>query len=107
MLQMPSGDTNKKYNGAACSKVLECIYEASNGRDDQLEYVKRLLTSYVIGNGDYHLKNISMVYVPEGDQVGRYKLSPVYDVVNTAIYKEDGFVLYLEFYENENIEPTV
>jgi serine/threonine-protein kinase HipA len=107
MLQMLSGDTNLKYNGAACSQVLACIYDASKGRDDQLKYIKRLLVSYVIGNGDYHLKNISMVYLPEGGQNGRYQLSPVYDVLNTAVYGEGGYVMCLDFYEDENSEPKV
>ncbi len=107
MLGLSSGKSNNKYDGAACDKVLNLIYSASKGRTDQLEYMKRLLMSYLIGNGDYHLKNISMVYDQINEQTGRYKMSPVYDVLNTCIYRQDLFPMCLAFYEHNSQEPAV
>jgi serine/threonine-protein kinase HipA len=41
----------------------------------------------LLRNGDAHLKNFSLIYdVPNGD----VKLSPLYDVVTTMIYKVDN-----------------
>lgn len=40
------------------------------------------VASFWIGNGDLHLKNISLL----ADLAGRYSLSPVYDLLCTAIY---------------------
>lgn len=54
------------------------------GRDKEslLEFIRRLTFSILISNGDYHLKNWSLIY-----QDGRIpKLSPAYDLVSTAHY---------------------
>src|ERR1700722_7193622 len=56
------------------------------GRDTEslLEFTRRLTFSVLISNGDYHLKNWSLIY-PDG-RVPR--LSPAYDLVSTAYYME-------------------
>lgn len=41
------------------------------------------LSSFWLGNGDLHLKNISLL----ADRAHRYALSPAYDIVGTAPYK--------------------
>ncbi|MFJ7996620.1 type II toxin-antitoxin system HipA family toxin [Streptomyces sp. NPDC096310] len=50
------------------------------------EFARRLAFFVVIGNGDAHLKNWSLIYpdarVPT--------LSPAYDLVSTALYREQG-----------------
>lgn len=46
------------------------------------------LVSFWIGNGDLHLKNISLL----ADAEGRYHLSPVYDLLTTAPY---GYIYQL------------
>lgn len=50
-----------------------------------LEFVRRLFFSYAIGNGDMHLKNVSLLY-PDGR---RPVLSPAYDLVCTAPYLDN------------------
>lgn len=47
-------------------------------------YWRYVLFSCMVGNGDAHLKNFSLLYSAEGEPVPQ--LSPVYDVVNTQIY---------------------
>ncbi|WP_327024383.1 type II toxin-antitoxin system HipA family toxin [Micromonospora sp. NBC_01739] len=63
---------------------------AYRGRDvDALrEFVRRLTFNILIGNGDAHLKNWSLIY-PNG-RIPR--LSPAYDLVSTHLYRslEDG-----------------
>lgn len=44
----------------------------------------RLVTFALVGNCDAHLKNFSLLETPTG-----LRLSPAYDILNTAIY--DGF----------------
>lgn len=46
------------------------------------ELFLQFLGSFWLGNGDLHLKNISLA----GDDAGAIHLSPVYDIVNTALY---------------------
>lgn len=55
------------------------------GRDlaSYLRFVRRLFFSFAIGNGDMHLKNLSLLY-PDGR---RPVLSPAYDLVSTAPYQ--------------------
>jgi serine/threonine-protein kinase HipA len=48
-----------------------------------VEFTKRLAFNVVIGNGDAHLKNWSLIYRDPRRPV----LAPVYDLVSTAIYK--------------------
>ncbi|MDE1186328.1 MAG: type II toxin-antitoxin system HipA family toxin [Pantoea sp.] len=47
-------------------------------------YWRYVLFSCMVGNGDAHLKNFSLVYPAESEASPR--LSPLYDVVNTLIY---------------------
>ncbi|MGB8841615.1 MAG: HipA domain-containing protein [Aliidongia sp.] len=45
----------------------------------------RLVVFVLIGNGDAHLKNFTLLERPEG-----LRLSPVYDVVNVGLYPDHG-----------------
>ena len=69
-----------KYDGNF-ETVASLLYR---GRDQEslLEFTRRLTFSVLISNGDYHLKNWSLIY-PDG-RVPR--LSPAYDLVSTAHY---------------------
>lgn len=71
---------DRKYVGNF-ETIAALIYR---GRDTEslLEFVRRLAFSVLISNGDYHLKNWSLIY-PDG-RVPR--LSPAYDLVSTAHY---------------------
>ena len=51
--------------------------------DAQSEFAMRYLFGYILGNGDMHAKNFSLIYDP---QTERWKLSPVYDILNTRLY---------------------
>lgn len=60
---------------------------------DLQEYYRRLIAYIIIGNCDAHLKNFSLLEKKEG-----LRLSPVYDVLNTIIYKH--FPAYLALFLN-------
>ncbi|MGH3247094.1 MAG: type II toxin-antitoxin system HipA family toxin [Trebonia sp.] len=70
----------RKYEGNF-ETVASLIYR---GRDTEslLEFTRRLTFSVLIANGDYHLKNWSLIY-----RDGRVPaLAPAYDLVSTAYY---------------------
>jgi len=50
--------------------------------DDVVEFVRRLVFNAAIGNGDMHLKNLSLIY-PDGHTP---RLAPAYDIVSTLPY---------------------
>jgi len=52
---------------------------------DQIRFLKLLLFNFVSGNGDVHLKNISLLESPQGDML----LSPAYDLMNTKLHVQD------------------
>lgn len=49
------------------------------------EFVRRLTFNLVVGNGDAHLKNWSLIYRDRRQPT----LSPAYDLVSTAAYRDD------------------
>jgi serine/threonine-protein kinase HipA len=85
ILSKPRGqDYAGKYD-AAYEDVAALIDKYSaRARIDLLRFYRRLIVCALIGNCDAHLKNFSLLEQPEG-----LRLSPAYDIVNTALY--DGF----------------
>lgn len=61
---------------AALSAV--CDASALAGR----ELIRQLALAYLTGNGDAHAKNFSILQ----DQLGEWRVSPVYDVLFTHVY---------------------
>lgn len=77
----------KKYNGSL-EQVGKILKKHSDFPGDNLYRLYELtLFNYIIGNVDFHLKNISLIY----ENVDGYKkvLSPAYDVISTDLYIED------------------
>lgn len=85
ILCKPRGrDYAGKYN-ASYEEVAQVIAEHSARPEiDRGKFFRRLIVFSLIGNCDAHLKNFSLLETPQG-----LRLSPVYDVVNSAYY--DGF----------------
>jgi serine/threonine-protein kinase HipA len=75
---------HKKYTGTF-ETLANLIYRQYD-TDSLIEFVRRLAFNYVIGNGDAHLKNWSLIYTDPRRPV----LSPAYDLVATAIYRPQG-----------------
>jgi serine/threonine-protein kinase HipA len=85
ILCKPKGrDYAGKYD--ARYEDIEEIIERHSSRPaiDLARFYRRLIAFALVGNCDAHLKNFSLLETPTG-----LRLSPAYDVVNTAIY--DGF----------------
>lgn len=82
ILCKPKGvDYGGKYD-AAYEDIAGVIMQYSAlPQIDLARFYRRLVAFAIIGNCDAHLKNFSLLEKPEG-----LRLSPAYDVLNTAIY---------------------
>jgi serine/threonine-protein kinase HipA len=70
-----------KYKGNF--ETLGALVYRRHDSNSLVEFAKRLAFNIVIGNGDAHLKNWSLIYTDPRRPV----LAPAYDLVATAIYK--------------------
>lgn len=75
------GDKYEKRSYANIAQVLA----AEAGQDAAYDFVRRLVFTVLIGNGDMHLKNWSLLY-PDGRKP---ILAPAYDYVSTVAYLPD------------------
>ncbi len=71
----------KKYDRASYRNIAEVIW-TEIGEAGIAEFIRRLTFSALIGNGDMHLKNWSLIY-PDGRHAA---LAPAYDFVSTLTY---------------------
>lgn len=81
---------SQKYDGASYHDIGRALAMVSY--DDAIEFVRRLALSAIVGNGDMHLKNWSLIYRDPRTP----RLAPVYDVLSTVAYlPKDGLALSL------------
>jgi serine/threonine-protein kinase HipA len=85
ILNRPGGrNTDGKYN-ASYEEVATVIKQHSARPEiDLARFFRRLVVFVLVGNCDAHLKNFSLLETEQG-----LRLSPAYDIVNTALY--DGY----------------
>ncbi len=74
---------DNKYQRASYANIGRVI-GAEAGDAGTAEYIRRLIFSALIGNGDMHLKNWSLIY----PDMRTAALSPAYDLVSTIPYIE-------------------
>ncbi|WP_442221843.1 type II toxin-antitoxin system HipA family toxin [Rhizobium sp. 2YAF20] len=72
---------DEKYGRASYTNIGRVV-GVETGNAGVAEFIRRLVFSALIGNGDMHLKNWSMVYPDQR----RAALSPAYDLVSTIPY---------------------
>lgn len=75
---------NARYDGtgADCAATVRAF--SAEPAADLVRLFETFVFAYWIGNGDQHLKNLSLL----ADAEGRHLLSPAYDQVSTAMYVE-------------------
>lgn len=73
---------SRKYVGGAYHDIAAAL-SAAISPAVALEFVRRLALAAVIGNGDMHLKNWSLIYPGDGSTPA---LAPIYDVLSTVPY---------------------
>jgi serine/threonine-protein kinase HipA len=65
----------------------------SESDPDSLEPLLRAVTlNVVIGNGDAHAKNFSLLH----DRNGALRLAPLYDLLSTLMYADDRLAMYVD-----------
>lgn len=72
-----------KYKSASYASIGRVISTETSAAG-AAEYIRRLVFSALIGNGDMHLKNWSLIYPDRRTAT----LSPAYDLVSTIAYSE-------------------
>ena len=86
--QMLKIDPKRKYEnlgGPGIAESFRLMRELALPASDTLEFLDRVIFNYIIGNGDAHGKNFSVLHrggVPE--------LAPMYDVMSTTVYPDVG-----------------
>ena len=84
----------RKYEedgGPSLRLVAQILQDVASAESlDQLLRVATL--NVLVGNGDAHGKNFSLLHEPSG----ALRLAPVYDVVSTLIYDDDRLAMYVD-----------
>ena len=70
-----------KYEGASYRNILSVLADATDDASVD-QFIRRLTFSVLVGNGDMHLKNWSLIY-PDGRNP---ILAPAYDLLSTVAY---------------------
>lgn len=78
-LGISNSDSGQKYTAASYEEVLN-LAKKQGGDVVAASLFDRLAFSYLVGNDDHHLKNISFLYEPA------FKLAPGYDVLASSLY---------------------
>ncbi len=88
----------KKYEGVSFGNIANMVWTLT-GESGLKDFIKRLVFTILIGNGDMHLKNWSFLY-PDGKTA---TLSPAYDMVSTIPYIPND-KLALKLYNTRNMQ---
>ena len=79
-------DPKRKYESLGGPGIVESfrlLRELSLSASDTLELLRRVIFNFLVGNGDAHGKNFSVLYHGR-----KSALAPMYDVMSTTIYPE-------------------
>lgn len=82
MCQLTERLTEDKYKGSHEQVGKTLLKYSATGPLDVANFFEYVLFSFLTGNADMHLKNFSLL---ETDVAGKYRLSPAYDMLNTAL----------------------
>ena len=78
-LGISNADSGQKYTAASYEEVLN-LAKKHGGDAVAAALFDRLAFSYLVGNDDHHLKNISFLHEPA------FRLAPCYDVLASSLY---------------------
>ncbi len=86
----------RKYRNASYRNIAEVIW-SEIGETGIIEFIRRFVFNALIGNGDMHLKNWSLIY----KEKNKASLAPAYDFVSTILYLPED-KLALNFVDNKD-----
>jgi serine/threonine-protein kinase HipA len=82
MCQLTGRLTENKYHGSYEQIAKAILRFSANPRLDVINFFEVVLFCFLTGNADMHLKNFSLIDIPER---GGVSLAPAYDLLSTAL----------------------
>lgn len=82
-----------KYNLTARDVAEGLVEHASSPPIAIREFVRQTAANYLIANGDFHAKNLSVYRSP---RTGLIEVTPAYDVLSTLPYGDDRMAMKLD-----------
>ena len=76
--------TSQKYNRINYDMMAMTLLQYAGGIDDLKEMTRRLTLNVLLGNGDAHIKNWSLIYCTPN----KPRLAPAYDLVSTVAWTQ-------------------
>ena len=76
--------TSQKYNRINYDMMAMTLLQYAGGIDDLKEMTRRLVLNVLLGNGDAHIKNWSLIYRTPN----KPRLAPAYDLVSTVAWTQ-------------------
>lgn len=90
--------SNEKYTKLNYEQIASVLNLFSSDKDTNIDQMtRRLMANILLGNGDAHSKNWSMLYDHKG-----YNLTPAYDIVSTVVYIKNEQELALNLGKQKN-----
>ena len=86
MAQILGLPPDSKYNSSLEKIGRTILKNTQNKYLNAIEFFERVILSFILGNGDMHLKNWSLL-IPDDNRI---RLAPCYDLVCTELYLPDG-----------------
>jgi serine/threonine-protein kinase HipA len=84
----------KKYEdqGGPSLRRIASILQSSAETNSGETLLRAVVVNVLIGNGDAHAKNFSLLHEP----MGALRLAPLYDLLSTLIYRIDHLAMYID-----------
>ncbi len=82
--QLMGYEPNVKYESEGGPRLLQCfelLRDMALPASDIIEFLRRIIFIFLIGNGDAHAKNFSVLHFGKASH-----LAPAYDLLSTAVY---------------------
>ena len=85
---------DKKYeeNGGPSLARIADLLQATAGPDSVEALLRAVTLNVLIGNGDAHAKNFSLLHEPSG----ALRLTPLYDLLSTLFYGDEHLAMYVD-----------
>ena len=79
-----------KFTGTMEDPASKVVKYSTQPAEDARQLLRMNVVSWLLENGDFHLKNLSLVKVaaPQLDRFRSVRLSPAYDIMSTKFFKD-------------------
>jgi len=84
-LGLPPGKKFQEDGGPGIPEIMEVLRNSEDPFEDRDRFMRAQAMNFVLGNGDAHAKNYSIIYRPGG----AFRLAPFYDVASMLIYAKN------------------